>query len=113
MADPLAEALERNYHEVAEQAVNRTYEQGVGSTDMGEVTQAVPAVHAYIDITDGKKICPHTHEFALEASSDHGYRAMIRAIKPLALTMLDLKTDRTLVESARRYFESGEYFFRK
>lgn len=101
---PLAKALEENYRLVGEKVSMRTYEQGVGSTDMGAVTQAVPAIHAYVNITAEKTIPTHTKEFAQAANSDYGYGAMIRATKALALTVYDLVSRNDLFAQVREYF---------
>jgi amidohydrolase len=102
---PIARALEKNYQAVGEKTEPRTYGQGVGSTDVGAVTQTVPGIHAYIDITDGVKIPTHSREFACAANSGYGYDAMIRATKALALTAYDLLSDKSLLQEAKTYFE--------
>jgi amidohydrolase len=101
---PIAKALDKNYEAVGEKTSTRTYGQGVGSTDVGIVTQTVPGIHAYIDITQGVKIPTHSPEFARAADSDYGYDAMIRAAKALALTAWDLLSDEALLDEAKTYF---------
>lgn len=101
---PLAKALEENYNFVGEKVTTRTYEQGVGSTDMGAVTQVVPAIHAYINIIGEITVPTHTKEFAQAANSEYGYSAMIRATKALALTVFDLVNDPNLFEHVKEYF---------
>lgn len=101
---PLAKTLEENYKFVGEKIATRTYEQGVGSTDMGAVTQIVPAIHAYINITGDKIIPTHTKEFAEASDSEYGYNAMIRATKALALTVFDLVNNPNLLEQVKEYF---------
>ena len=105
---PLAERLDRNYESVGEETGARTYEQGVGSTDVGAVTYAVPTIQGYINITAGKDIATHTREFAEAANSVYGYQAMIRAIKALALTSYDLFSDSSFVENVKQYFGKEE-----
>jgi|YNPBryulayer2012_1023412.scaffolds.fasta_scaffold02082_6 amidohydrolase len=102
---PLAKKLEENYRLVGEEVVPRTYEQGVGSTDMGEVSHVVAAIHAYINITNGKPIPTHTREFAKAANSPEGYQAMLRATKALAFTVYDLATDERLLQEVKQYFQ--------
>ena len=104
---PIAERLNQNYEYLGESTEERAYEQGVGSTDAGAVTYAVPAIHGYINITAGKDIATHTHEFAEAANSTYGYQAMIRATKALALTSYDLLTEPSLLLEAKKYFEAG------
>jgi hypothetical protein len=102
---PLAERLEQHYEFVGEKTKRNTYEEGVGSTDVGAVTYAVPGIHGYINITGSEDIPTHTREFAEAANSEYGYQAMIRATKALALTSYDLYTDPSLLENAKQYFE--------
>ncbi|MDI3473338.1 MAG: hypothetical protein PWQ20_1579 [Thermotogaceae bacterium] len=103
--EPLARTLEKNYELLGLKVSERTYEQGVGSTDMGIVTQTVPGIHAYVDITDGVDIPVHTKEFAQAANSEKGYEAMIKATKVLALTCYDVITSQELLEEIKAHFE--------
>jgi len=105
---PLAETLEKNYEFLGLKISKRTYEQGVGSTDMGTVTQTVPGIHAYVDITGGVDIPVHTKEFAQAANSEKGYEAMIKATKALALTCHDVIYSSELLEKVKAYFERGK-----
>ncbi|RKX49289.1 MAG: M20 family peptidase [Thermotogae bacterium] len=105
---PLAKALERNFEIAGEEVVERTYEQGVGSTDMGDVTQVVPGIHAYVNITGGKYVPAHTHEFAEFANSEEGYEAMIRAVKALAMTCYDIFSSKDLLNEIKDYFGRGK-----
>jgi len=105
---PLAKALEKNFKIAGEEVVERTYEQGVGSTDMGDVTQVVPGIHAYVNITGGKYVPAHTHEFAEFANSEEGYEAMIRAVKALAMTCYDIFSSKDLLNEIKDYFGRGK-----
>jgi amidohydrolase len=108
---PMARALDRNYEAIGEKVSARTYGQGVGSTDVGIVTQTVPGIHGYIDITNGERIPTHSSEFASASNSDCGYDAMIRATKALALTACDLFTDKALFDEAATYFRERRQEF--
>ena len=103
--EPIGKALEENFKLVGEKVTKRTYEKGVGSTDMGDVTHAVPGIHGYIGVTKGKEVPGHTHEFAQCCNSTEGYEAMIRATKALAMTGYDLFSDPELLKNAKEYFE--------
>ena len=64
-------------------------EAGYGSTDCGNVSQAIPTIHPYIRISpDG--IPGHSREFAEWAKSPLARVGMIAGAKALALTALDL-----------------------
>lgn len=108
---PLAKTLEKNFEIVGEKVVERTYEQGIGSTDMGDVTQIVPGVHAYVNITGGKYIPAHTREFAECANSEKGYDAMIRAVKALAMTCYDIFNSKDLLGDIKNFFEKNIKYY--
>jgi amidohydrolase len=64
-------------------------EAGYGSTDCGNVSQALPTIHPYIRISpDG--IPGHSREFAEWAKSPMARTGLVAAAKALAMTALDL-----------------------
>jgi amidohydrolase len=75
----------------------------MGSTDMGDVSQTVPAIHPYIAICD-PDIVGHSREFAVASASDRGHDAMIVAAKAMAMTAIDLFDSPGLVSRAREEF---------
>jgi amidohydrolase len=77
---------------------------GMGSTDMGDISQAVPAIHPYI------KIAPagtpgHSHEFAAAARSEEARRGMLAAAKALSAVALELWLLPDFYSEVRREFE--------
>lgn len=83
-------------------------DQPTGSTDMGDVSHVVPAIHPLFRIADpGAGNC---HEDAFEKLTDspRAYEAMIRVAKAMALTAYDLLADASLLEEAK-----GEFAARK
>ena len=62
---------------------------GGGSTDMGNVSEVLPAVHAYFAVGD-RHVSTHTAEFAMLAGSLAARRPLIKAARAVALTCLDL-----------------------
>jgi amidohydrolase len=78
---------------------------GAGSTDMGDVSQVVPAIHPYLAICDqGHALC-HQHAFAACAGSARGHDTALVAAKALARTAADLLEDAALVAAVRAEFE--------
>jgi len=65
---------------------------GMGSSDIGDVSQVVPAIHPYISITEGE-IASHSHEFAEAACSEKGDSGLIVGAKALAMTAIDVFID--------------------
>ncbi|MGM0843595.1 MAG: M20 family metallopeptidase [Bacillota bacterium] len=76
---------------------------GSGSLDMGNVSQVVPSIHPYIKITDGAFAC-HTHEFREAAMTEQAREAMILGAKAMALTGLEIITNRKLLHQIKTDF---------
>jgi amidohydrolase len=82
-------------------------EAGYGSTDCGNVSQAIPTIHPYIRISpDG--IPGHSREFAEWAKSPLARTGMIAGAKALALTALDLLADPGELQKAKEEFAKSE-----
>jgi len=64
-----------------------------GSTDMGNVSHIVPAVHVFVAVADNGFLSPHTNEFRLAASTPFADATILRAGKVLALTAYDTLVD--------------------
>ncbi|MHA2041148.1 MAG: M20 family metallopeptidase [Candidatus Thorarchaeota archaeon] len=67
-----------------------------GSSDIGNVSQVVPAIHP----------SGHSKEFAAASVSDRGHEAMMSAAKALAMTAIDLLTDPEFMEQVKAEFRS-------
>jgi len=80
---------------------------GLGSTDMGDVSWEVPAIHPYIRITEGE-VPGHSREFAEAARSERAKKAMLAAAKAVAGTCIDVWTDPALYQAIREEFERGK-----
>ena len=80
---------------------------GSGSTDMGDVSHVVPAIHPWLAIcNEGETTC-HQHAFAGCARSDRGMDTMLVAAKSMARTAHDIVSDDSLRSSARDHFEQA------
>lgn len=81
-----------------------------GSTDMGNVSQVLPAIHPYIGIGPGLAL--HTREFAAAAATAEGDKAVVDGATMLATVLTGLCTRPELVAAARAAFEaqSGAQF---
>lgn len=75
-----------------------------GSTDMGNVSQVVPAIHPYIRVAAGLAI--HTRDFATAAGGDDGDRAVTDGATLLATVVTGLLTHPELVDAARKAFDT-------
>jgi len=84
----LVASVEKNMDFIGEHHIPRTLNQGIGSTDVGNVTHALPAAQFYIGL--GAGVGTHTAAFADVAGGPEGKRALNAAIKVLAMTGLDM-----------------------
>jgi metal-dependent amidase/aminoacylase/carboxypeptidase family protein len=74
---------------------------GAASTDMGDVSLALPAIHPWLAIcNEGETLC-HQREFEVRAASPRGFETMLVAAKAMAHTAVDLFETPGLVEQAR------------
>ena len=75
-----------------------------GSTDMGNVSQVMPALHGMLAIDD--TAMPHTVAFAEAARSPRGDRTVLDGASVLANVAAELLTDPALMEQAREAFRA-------
>lgn len=78
---------------------------GVGSSDFGNLSQALPAIHPYIAIVP-EGVSAHTPEFAAAAASPAGLRGMLLAAKSLALTAADVLSEPTFLKQVKEEFHT-------
>ena len=62
---------------------------GLGSTDMGNVSQVVPSIHPTIAIAP-HEVLLHTPEFAAATISEAGHSGLLDAAKAMAMTVVDI-----------------------
>lgn len=70
-----------------------------GSSDMGNVSRVVPAIHPYLSIGHG--VVAHTVEFAQASIGPRGVATAVLAAEALAHTVVDLLTNPTLLQAAQ------------
>jgi len=71
----------------------------MGSTDMGNVSHVVPALHPYIAIAP-EEVAGHSPEFRAASISPEGHAGLLDAAKALAMTAIDLFSNPDLVDAA-------------
>ncbi len=71
----------------------------VGSTDMGNVSHAVPSIHPMIKVAPDN-VAIHTPEFANYAKSQSGDQAVLDGAKIMAMTVADLWLDPDALDQA-------------
>ena len=81
---------------------------GAGSTDMGDISHAVPSIHPWIAICNKGETTCHQHAFQVCAGSERGVVGMLAAAKAMALTAADVLVDAALRDAVRREFEAAK-----
>ncbi|MBU9822902.1 M20 family metallopeptidase [Rahnella sp. BCC 1045] len=101
----LAGFFQQNLEAIGVEVVPPPLNGGIGSSDIGNVSQITAAIHPYIRIGD---VLPHTPEFAVAAGSEAGLQGMLQAAKALAMTALDLCQDDTKLRAVREEFSNWQ-----
>jgi amidohydrolase len=76
---------------------------GFGSTDMGNVSQVIPAIHPSVAVSS-PDVLLHSAEFAVAAASESGHKGLLDAAKALAMTIVDLLSDPNTVKRVKDEF---------
>ena len=100
---PLAERYVANAALIGRTVEPAEVDPVVGSTDMGNVSLAVPSIHPMIAVAP-PGVAIHTAEFARHAGGEGGDRAVLDGAKVLGMTVLDLWCDDALRRAVRAAF---------
>ncbi|NOZ29808.1 MAG: M20 family metallopeptidase [Chloroflexi bacterium] len=99
----LAELFEENMRLLGREVHEPDANGRMGSTDMGNVSHVVPALHPYVAIAD-EKVAGHTVEFREAAVSPRGHEGLLVGAKAMAMTGVDLLTDPEAFQRVRDAF---------
>ena len=102
----LAAAYRANVESLGRKVMEPESRRSMGSTDMGNVSALVPAIHPSIAVAP-PDIPIHTVEFREMAASDAGHKALLDSAKALAMTAVDVLTDADLRQRMREEFDSA------
>ena len=80
---------------------------GIGSSDIGNVSQLVPSIHPLVAIVP-PRVANHSPEFAAAAVSEAGIRGLLDAAKALAMTAVDLLANPEMVVRVKEEFRRGK-----
>jgi amidohydrolase len=99
---PLAEAFRANFASLGRKTSDRP-SRAMGSTDMGNVSALVPAIHPTIAVAPSE-VSVHTREFAACAASEEGHRGLMDAARAMAMTAIDVLIDADLRRRMKEEF---------
>ena len=101
----LGEAFKANMEPLGITMNYPDYTAQVGSSDIGNVSLVVPAIHEYLAIAEPGEVVAHHESFRRAAVSPRGDDAVILAAKGLAMTALDVLTSDDLRSRTAKEFD--------
>lgn len=102
----LAAAYRRNMEALGRQVQEYDSGRSMGSTDMGNVSVLVPAIHPTVGIAPPDVVI-HTPQFRDVAASEAGHRGLLDSAKALAMTAADVLLDAKLRRRIEKEFRGG------
>lgn len=96
----------RQFEKLGETVLKRPRDRGVGSTDMGNVTHHLPAIHAHLML--GPALKTHTEPFREATIGPEGERVISIGSKAMAMTALELLKDPGGFDTLKRKFLEQE-----
>ncbi len=99
----LAQLFRQNMQSLGRKVNLSDASQAFGSTDMGNVSQLVPSIHAGVAIAP-EEVPLHSTQFAEATASEAGIQGLLDAAKALAMTVVDLIASPEIVIKAKEEF---------
>ncbi|MGD2104802.1 MAG: M20 family metallopeptidase [Anaerolineae bacterium] len=104
--EPLAQSFKSNLETLGWTFDDVDPAEGIGSTDMGDVSHITPSLHSYLSIGP-KDLVGHSTEFTAASASEQGFEAMVAASKAMAATGVDILLQPGLYDAIREDFTAG------
>ena len=102
---PIAAAFSENARALGRELGPRRPGETSGSTDMGNISSAIPSIHPFLSVTDGR-VPWHSRDFAIAARTPRALETMRIAAKALAFTAIDVLGRPELLKQAKAAFTS-------
>ena len=102
----LAQLFTQNMESLGRKVYPTDPERSLGSTDMGNVSQVVPAIQPFVAIAS-PGVWVHSPEFAAAAASEMGHQGLLDGAKALALTVADLLAYPEAIAKVKEEFLQG------
>lgn len=94
--------LAENFTSLGEEVESRDKILGIGSTDMGNVTRAIPSLQSYVKLDDN--LMTHSDELMQATSDIRGKKTILVGAKAMAMTTIDL-LDKDIMEYVKQTFD--------
>lgn len=100
---PMAAAFGENARALGRELGPRRAGETSGSTDMGNISSAIPSIHPFLSVTE-RRVPWHSRDFAAAARTPRALETMRVAAKALAFTTIDLLGRPELLKQAKASF---------
>lgn len=101
---PMCEALKKNMESLGEEMEYPDPNVMYGSSDIGNVSIKLPAIHDYLSIAP-EGVNSHHPDFARAAATERADEVCIKAAKGLAMTAIDILLSEEFQKEIREYHE--------
>lgn len=102
---PMCQAFKDNMNELGIEMTWPDPKKQYGSSDIGNVSIKIPAIHDYLSITDDTEIQGHTAEYAEAAAAPEAQEICLKGAKGLAMTACDILSSREFQKEIQEYHE--------
>ncbi len=103
----MAQLFEENLESLGRKVEPFELRFGFGSTDMGNVSQIIPAIHPEVAIAPPGTLL-HSKDFAEAAASEAGHEGLLDAAKAQAMTVVDLLSKKEVLIRVKEEFLSSQ-----
>ena len=105
----IEELLADNFTDLGETVKSRDTILGIGCTDMGNVTYAVPSLQSYVKLDDN--LMAHSDELMKASSDKRGRKTILVGAKAMAMTTIDL-LEKENMKKVKREFDLNKRKYR-
>ena len=102
---PMCQAFKDNMHELGIEMTWPDPKKQYGSSDIGNVSIKIPAIHDYLSITDDSTIQAHTVEYAAASCTPEANEVCLKGAKGLAMTGYDILSDPDFQKEIKEYHD--------
>ena len=104
---PLAELVVKCFREVGVRAKLWDGKGGRGSSDIGNVSQRIPALHPSISLRAPGHVTGHSRDLAKWTQEPVAEEAMLKAAKMMTLAVIKMVNDRELMARVKKAFKTA------
>ena len=102
---PMCQAFKDNMHELGIEMTWPDPKKQYGSSDIGNVSIKIPAIHDYLSITDDKTIQAHTVEYTAASGTPEANEVCLKGAKGLAMTGYDILSNPEFQKEIKEYHD--------